>query len=189
MTRMKQVEVVFRGEAEKREAVQSYLLLGNLALTGRVLNIPEITLRQWKASPWWADMVAELKAQENLKLSVKMKEIVEASLNLVQDRIEHGDFVFDQKTGQVVRKPVSLKDAHKVAVDLVDRKDMLEKKAVEPTTDQGTDAKLERLAEKFAEFATKKLTQKLDNERTVDVEDVQEIINDLSGISLSRDAG
>lgn len=159
-------------DAQKLEAIQTYLTLGNLALTSRMLGIPEITLRVWKTTEWWKDQVNEIKSQEKIELSAKMKKIVQASLAVVQDRLENGDFQFDQKTGQTVRKPVNMKDAHKVAVDLQQRQEVLDKTTVETTAqDTTTEDKLLKLAEKFAELATKKIDQKVAEHNTIDVSD------------------
>jgi len=160
---------------QRMEAIQSYLLLGNLALTSRILGIPEITLRVWKASDWWKDMVQEVKTQERIQLSHRMKQIVNASLTVVEDRLLNGDYQFDQKTGQTVRKPVNMKDAHKVAVDLQERQDLLEKasSAEVLVKDESVEQKLLSLAEKFAELATKKIDQKVNEHRTVDVTDAE----------------
>jgi len=162
-------------DQQKTEAVQSYLLLGNLALTSRILGIPEVTLRVWKASTWWKDLVEEIKSQERVELSSKMKKIMNASLSVVEDRLVNGDFQFDQKTGRVVRKPVNMKDAHKVAMDLQERADVIE--AADKPKDTASEASMEdkllRLASKFAEMATKKIEQKQLDERTVDAEDIE----------------
>lgn len=160
-------------DKQKTEAVQSYLLLGNLALTGRLLSIPEVTLRVWKASTWWGDVVNEIKSQEKIELSNRLKKIVDASLSVVEDRLVNGDFQFDQKTGSIIRKPVNLKDAHKVAVDLQDRQDVVERASQESLMfkDEDVASKLDSLAEKFAELATKKLDQKVNEHRTIDVSD------------------
>lgn len=162
-------------DQQKTEAVQSYLLLGNLALTSRILGIPEVTLRVWKASTWWKDLVEEIKSQERVELSSKMKKIMNASLSVVEDRLVNGDFQFDQKTGQVVRKPVNMKDAHKVAMDLQERADVIEAadKPKDTASESSMEDKLLRLASKFAEMATKKIEQKQLDERTVDAEDIE----------------
>lgn len=159
-------------DKQKMEAVQSYLLLGNLSLTSRILGIPLITLKVWKNSMWWKDCVQEIKTQEKIQLSGRLKKIVDSSLSVVEDRLENGDFQFDQKTGQVIRKPVNMKDAHKVAVDLQERHELLEKADKEIITDEGVEDKLLKLAEKFADMATKKIEQKRDEARTIDVVDV-----------------
>lgn len=156
---------------QKMEAIQSYLLLGNLALTSRILGIPEITLRVWKRTEWWADMVNEIRSQDRIQLSARMKKIVDASLSVVEDRLLNGDYQFDQKTGQNIRKPVNMKDAHKVAVDLQDRQDLIEKSQKPEITDEKIESRLLQLAEKFADMASQRIEQKQDIARTVDVED------------------
>lgn len=162
-------------DEQKTEAAKTYLLVGNLALTARMLGIPEITMKVWKKSDWWAELIRELRSQEKMELSARTKKIVGAALTVVEDRLVNGDFQYDQKTGEVVRKPVNLKDAHKVAIDLQERADKLE--AMESGTYVAEETKVENkllmLAEKFAEMATKKIEQKQLEERTVDIEDVE----------------
>ena len=146
-------------DKQKMEAIQHYLLVGNLALTSRVLGIPEITLRQWKTTEWWKTSVEDIKQQENMEMSARLKKMVEASLIAVTDRLENGDWMYDQKTGQMIRKPVNIRDAHKVATDLMDKRTLLEKAAA-PAEEQVQDVnRLEMLAEKFASFVMKKTEQ------------------------------
>jgi transposase-like protein len=172
-------------DKQKIEAVQHYLLVGNLALTGRVMGIPEITLRQWKTTEWWKNVVEDLKLQENMQLSVRLKNLVEASLVAVTDRLENGDFMYDQKTGQMIRKPVNIRDAHKVATDLMDKRTMLDK-AVAPAQEQTQDVdRLEQLAEKFASFVLKKTEQA---PVIVDVTDVT-IKENASALHEEREEG
>ena len=159
---------------QKMEAVNSYLLLGNLALTGRLLGIPEITLRVWKAQTWWKDAVDEIKSSEKVQLSARIKKLVDASLTVVEDRLLNGDFQFDQKSGSVVRKPVNMKDAHKVAIDMAGKQEQIEKSERPEQTEEHVEDKLLKLAEKFADMATKKIEQNNNAARTVDVvEDVE----------------
>lgn len=161
---------------QKMEAVQSYLALGNLALTSRILGIPEITLRVWKRSTWWNDLINEVKTQERIEVSAKMKKLIGASLVVVEDRLINGDYQYDQKTGDMIRKPVALKDAHKVAMDMQTRQDVLDKiQDTSPTDESNVESKLLKLAEKFADMATKKIGQKQLESQTIDVEDITPI--------------
>ena len=161
-------------EKQRMDAVNSYLLLGNLALTSRILNIPEITLRVWKAQTWWKDAVAEIRSSEKVELTARVKKLVNSALAVVEDRLVNGDFQYDQKTGEVVRKPVNMKDAHKVAIDMADKQDALEKADKPEQTEEHVEDKLLKLAEKFADMATKKIEQNNNDRRTVDVQDVEE---------------
>lgn len=160
-------------EKQRMEAVNSYLLLGNLALTGRLLGIPEVTLRVWKATTWWKDAVEEIKHSEKIQLSARIKKLVDASLTVVEDRLANGDFQYDQKSGTTVRKPVNMKDAHKVAIDLANKQEQIEKSERPEQTEEHVEDKLLKLAEKFADMATKKIEQNIDAQRTIDVEDVE----------------
>jgi hypothetical protein len=128
------------------------LLLGNLAMTGRILNIPEITLRQWKATEWWTNQVEELKLQEKVELSGKIKKIANAALTVVEDRLTNGDFIYDQKTGEMRRKHVSMKDAHKVSVDLMAKQELMDKQTSPLAQDIQDGDRLLKLAERFATF-------------------------------------
>jgi len=172
-------------DKQKTEAVTSYLLLGNLALTARVLNIPEVTLRYWKQSTWWKEVETEIKLQDDLQLSAKLKKIVEGSLTVVADRIENGDWIYDQKTGQMVRKPVALKDAHKVAVETAKQRQELDKRTVAPATAEQDDDKLKKLAEKFAVFAMQKIENKPE---PVVLEMVEEIKEEQDAVHDQREA-
>jgi transposase-like protein len=144
-------------DKQKIEAIQSYLLLGNLALTARMLSIPEITLRQWKATEWWNKQVEELRHQEKVVLTGKIKKIASAAMTAVEDRLENGDWIYDQKTGDMRRKHVSMKDAHKVAVDLLAKQDLLEKKVSPISQDLEDGERLIKLAERFATFVKPQL--------------------------------
>lgn len=140
-------------DSQKLEAVTTYLALGNLVLTSNVLKIPEMTLRGWKQKDWWKDIEGELRVQESLELSARLKRIVENTLAAAEDRIANGDFIYDNKSGQMVRKPVSLKDAHKVAMDMIDKREVLENKQPTSVSMERIDDKLTKLAQKFEEIA------------------------------------
>jgi hypothetical protein len=176
-------------DSQKLEAVQLYLMLGNLRATAAALRIPEITVKVWRTSAWWKELEAELKLQDELQLSARLKKIAARAFDAVEDRLEHGNFVFDQKTGEVRRIPVNVKDAHKVASDAVAQQYNIARRQVEVANDGQIERRLMQLAEKFAELATKKITQIQDDNRTIEmVEEIGEDY-DLSGDSLSRDAG
>lgn len=159
-------------DKQKTEAATTFLALGNMSMVSQILGIPYITLKVWKRSEWWNDLIQELRTQEKLELSARMKKIINASLTVVEDRLVNGDFQFDQKTGRNVRKPVNMKDAHKVAIDMQQRQEVLEKLDKPEQTEDGVENKLLKLAEKFADMATKKIEQKQLDNRIVDAEEV-----------------
>lgn len=162
-------------DSQKLEAVTTYLSLGNLSLTSRVLKIPEMTLRTWKKADWWKDIEGELKVQENIQLSSRLKRIIESTLAATEDRIANGDFIYDNRAGQMVRKPVNMRDAHKVAMDLIDKRDVLDNKVPTSVSIEQIDDKLAKLAQKFEQIASgRKPIEVIDviiGEETLDAED------------------
>lgn len=162
------------------QAVSQYLVLGNMALVSATTGIPHQLLRAWKQQPWWSEVTAQVRATENLQTDTKLTKIVDRSLDAVLDRVENGDFVYNQKTGQIVRKPVNMKDAAKVSVDLLTKRELLRGNATErkettvPVADQ-----LKALALEFAKWNSAPPKQE-----TIDVESVEviddEIVQEMS---------
>lgn len=165
-------------DSQKLEAVQTYLMLGSVKMTAAALKIPEITVKVWRTKAWWKELEGELKVQDELQLSTRLKKIAERSFEAVEDRLEHGNFIFDSRTGKLKRVPVSLKDAHKVAIDTVQQREMIGRKFVETANDGQIEQKLVALAERFAEIAT----QTINKNRTfdVDIEDVEVVESDTT---------
>lgn len=108
------------------EAVSRYMLLGNMRVVSEQLNVPYSVLADWKRSDWWPEMVDSLKRQKKSKTNEHLTKIIETSLEAVTDRLENGDYFFNQKTGKVDRKPVSVRDASTIATTLLQRQIQLE---------------------------------------------------------------
>jgi hypothetical protein len=155
------------GESQKLEACKTYLMTGNIAMTARMLKVPEVTVRYWAKSPWWKEMVDDLRSQDELVLSARLKRIVEKTFDVVEDRLEHGDYVYDQKTGEMRRKPVALRDAHKVGLELDNKRDLILSRSSPRASEEAIDDKLNKLAAKFAAIVQ---GRKPPDEEIVDVE-------------------
>lgn len=112
--------------SKRMEVVARFMLLGNMRLVSEQMNISYNTLMAWKNSDWWPEMVDQLKRQKQSKTNENITRLIEQSLEVMQDRLDNGDFVFDQKTGQVVRKPVNVRDATQIATNLLQRQQVQE---------------------------------------------------------------
>lgn len=165
-------------DSQKVEAVQTYLLLGSVKQTSFALKIPEPTLVSWRTKEWWKELEKEFKTQENITLSNKLKKLVDKSLSLVDDRLDKGDFIYDQKTGKMKRKPVALRDIHRVAVDMVAVRNRMD---VNETQTIAQDSIAEKLAKLAAEFA--KVADKLDTKAPVVVTDI--VFQDSSSVTTT----
>lgn len=155
-------------DKEKLNAVTTYLTLGSIELTAAVLKIAPRTLWYWKRSEWWNELVNEIKKEDRLVISSKLRKILDRSWDIVEDRLKNGDFVLNQKTGEIIRKPVALKDASKVAFDSANLFDKLDKQEhFVVATDQIED-KLNKLADAFTKLA---------NGKKLKIEDIGEIVD------------
>lgn len=155
---------------KKLQVVTQYLALGNMKLVAATTGVDYGLIRQWKMQPWWKEFEREIRATENIALDSNLTKIVDKSLETVADRLENGDFIFDNKTGQIKRKPVNMKDAAKVSVDLLTKRELLRgnatnrsEAAVIPMADQ-----LKALADAFA-----RMSQGLPPAEIIDVETVE----------------
>ena len=146
----------YKFPVEKRiEVVTKYLALGNMRLVSELTGVSYQLCRDWKTMPWWKELENEIRASRTLALDNKLAKIVDKSLDTIADRLDNGDVVFDQKSGTVVRKEVSLKDATKVATDLMTRQAVLQKQEKEEVVQQSTSTiqdQLRMLAMEFAKF-------------------------------------
>ena len=124
--------------ADKTKAVQLYMLNGNMRIVSEATGVPYDTLADWKRQEWWPTVVEELRAAVKAKRGTKMANIIDSSLEIVQDRLENGDWMLNQKTGQMVRKPVSLRDAAQVTNNLIDRQLQMEEMADRLNNDKST---------------------------------------------------
>lgn len=141
---------------QKIEAVTTYLLLGNVRHTAAALKIPDPTLRYWRGCDWWKEIEQDIKANDRIVLSNRLKQIVDNSLDLIEDRIEKGDFIYDQKTGKMKRKPLQARDVHKIAVDFLDRREGLDMHKEIVQNQESIQDKLNKLAQSFSDLATGK---------------------------------
>lgn len=152
-------------EKKHLEVVTTYLALGNLTETSKVCNIPLITIKKWKASPWWKELVDDIQNGEGQRSDNKMSKTIDKALDLILQRMEEGDYQYDQKTGRLVKVPLKARDLERVASGLFDKRQLIRK---QPTNIKASDLnqaeRLLELAEKFAEMGGKKIEEKVVNE-------------------------
>jgi len=148
--------VKVRGEwpvEKKIEVVTKFLALGNLRLVAELSGISYDTIRDWQKTSWWKDMENEIRVSRNIQQDSKLTRIIDKALDSIEDRIENGEHVFDQRTGQVVRRPVALRDVNTTANTLMQRQAILEKMGGDNNINQTQKTITEQLAMLATEFA------------------------------------
>jgi hypothetical protein len=132
------------------EVITAYIALGKSNLVEAVTGVPPGTVRQWKTQDWWRELEYQLRDEGNLELDAKLKKIVNKSLDGVLDRLEHGDFFYDVKTGRIDRMPAKLRDIAKVSADAIDKSVLLQKFTRKVEETPKLDDHLKKLAAEFA---------------------------------------
>jgi hypothetical protein len=137
-------------------ACERIIATQNISEVAREIDVPYATLQFWRREPWWQKVVDEVRAKERAKRNKKLNSIVELSLETVEDRLLNGEQILNNKTGQLVNKPVSLRDAAKVASDIIGEQTRMEKLDRAMTVEQEAIVDtLKMLAQEFAKFNRK----------------------------------
>lgn len=160
---------------EKRiEVVSQFLVLGNLKLVAAMTGVSYDLVRQWKTQTWWKELETEIRQTQNIEMDTKLSKIVDKSLDAVLDRVENGDFFWDQQAKKIKRKPVALRDVARVSVDILSKRELLRGNATErkETTQASIADQLKLLATEFAKWQTK--TPEVIDLEMVEVIDVKE---------------
>ena len=142
---------------KKYEVVTQLLASGNQRLVAELSKVPYDTISTWKRQDWWEELVTQIRHQQELQLDNKLTQIIDKSLDILADRLENGEMVMNNKTGELVRKPVPAIAASRVATDLLSRQHVLRKSSTEQV-EQNESIKdtLLLLASEFAKFTKQK---------------------------------
>lgn len=114
-------------------------------------------VREWKQQPWWKEMEAEIRTTQNIEMDTKLSKIVDKSLDATLDRIENGEHYIDNKTGDLKRRPVALRDVARVSVDMLSKRELIRGNATErkESTQMPIADQLALLAKEFAKWQQK----------------------------------
>lgn len=162
------------GWEKKAEVVSAYIALGSAPMVEAVTKVPAQTIRNWKTQDWWKELEGQLRDDVAGHTNSKLQKIVEKSLTLIEDRIDKGDFFFNNESRTWERRPVLLRDAARVSADIMDRQMLRERfKKVEQERVLLEDH-IKKLAESFAAM-TRQVQTKLPKEKFIEGEVIDAI--------------
>lgn len=145
---------------EKRlEAVTLYMACGNMRQVEAVTGISYSNLRLWQQQDWWKEMEVEIKAARRTQVSTKLNKLIDKAINLVEDRVDNGDWHFNRKTSEFERVPLSALTANKIVTDMMTRTEAIEKLQQQETVIQNEASiqdTLKLLADQFASMNKKR---------------------------------
>jgi hypothetical protein len=155
-------KIAYWNQNQKLEAVSTYLMLGNLSQTAIVTGIPLPTLKRWKTADWWKDYSLQLQSEDVQQLDSNLRRIVEKSMKTLEDRIDLGDHIYDQKTGKLARVPIKAHVALRITSELLDKRQDIHDEPPKEELEKTIDARLLKLAEEFSKFAVQQKTRTID---------------------------
>lgn len=110
----------------KARAVVIYKSVGSLLQTSEVSGIPYKTVLYWSKQEWWKERILQIQSEDTLQLADAVTNIAKTGVKIAQERLENGDFVLN-KDGELIRKPVSAKDAALItSIAITKRKELNE---------------------------------------------------------------
>jgi hypothetical protein len=94
-----------------------------------------------------------------------MSKIIDKALDMLMDRVNDGDYIYDGQRGKLVKIPMKAADVSKVTATLFDKRQLIRNK---PTTikssAEDTEARLLKLAQEFTKFVGKRVGEEVVNE-------------------------
>jgi hypothetical protein len=145
------------------EVARHIVRLGNIRLASELTNIPYGTILQWKKAEWWPAVMEEVKQEARAELQSKINTIAATSLDIMDDRLRNGEYILNNKTGELMRKPVGLRDANSAMNNLLTRSAEIEKLQATRSGDEvSANEILKNLAMEFAKLTRKKSTEVID---------------------------
>lgn len=139
-------------EKKKYEAVCLWASGLSLREVSLQLEVPYDTIGKWRSSSWWNDINKDLQSEDKQKTDAKLTKILDKTLDTIMDRLEDGEFIYDQKTGKVKRTPVKLRDATVAMNTVLDKRQLIRKEPTKIVDNGNTMQQLQNLAEQFAAF-------------------------------------
>lgn len=159
-------EVTKYTESEKYRAVTTYIMLGTLTETSKQCGIPYETLKSWKTQAWWPRMLAQIRGEENAKISARYRNIVLKTQEKLLERVEHGDVVLS-KDGSEQVLPIRGRDLAVIAGIATQQMERLDSERVQEDTLSITE-RLTKIADELV-----KMNGKKKEPLTIDVEMVE----------------
>ena len=140
----------------KTEAAALYCVYGDAKEVAKILLIPEKVIKQWKQEPWWFEVQKQIFVEQNEKLAAKLSATLDRTIEEIQDRLDHGDYTYNPKTGEVTRKPIEAKVVASIFDSLSHQRRLTRGEPTSLAAKVGVDDRLKRLEEAFINFAHSK---------------------------------
>jgi len=160
-------------EDDRIRAATVYAMTGNASRTEEITGIPGATVRQWKTTEWWPQIIDRIRRDGDDELDVKLTGLLDKATKEINERLDNGDYIYNNKTGDVKRKPIGGKELSVMTSIFVDKRALLRKKPKMQGEQSSTNERLKKLAEEFSKFVNSKtivVEKEIENESVTDMQ-------------------
>lgn len=171
-------------DSKKMEAACTYAVTGNARRVSEICKVPEGTVRAWKTTEWWHEIMSRIQQEQNDELDSKLTRLVDKAVDEINDRLENGDFVYNTKMDKLIRKPIGAKDLSIVAAVTVDKRQLLRGQPTSRVEKVSENEKLMRLQAEFKKFALAKEVTSV--AETIEEEQIAAQIGEIEEDNLSE---
>ena len=139
-------------ENDRIQAATVYAMVGNAQRVEEITGIPCGTIRAWKTTEWWPQIIDRIRAEADDELDVKITHLIDKSVKEINERLDKGDYIYDTKTGELKRKPLNGKDMAVMTSIFVDKRELLRKQKDIKTQETTVNDRLKKLFDEFTKF-------------------------------------
>lgn len=157
-------KVPYWHEKDRIRAASVYGVTGKITKVVEITGIPAETLRRWKQEPWWNEVIDRIKVEKDEDFDQRLTNIIERSMDEIEDRLENGDSVYDNKTGKILKKPMGGKEIGVLTSIAFDKRDLIRRKQKTQVEQQSTKELLQSIANTVRDFV------KITNQKTIEGE-------------------
>lgn len=168
---------------EKRVEVAAAFVAGmtNSSDLETLTKVPAATIRQWKRKEWWADLIANVRLEQDEKFDAKFTKVIDKTLDKIVDSLDNGDLIYyydKEGTRLERRKPLSAKESNSILNTVLDKRQLLRGLPTSRTEKVSNKETLTQLADEFRKFAGAKTIESQDFKEITDAEDTEVEIED-----------
>ena len=164
-------------DRKKQEAICMWVTGMPMSQISVELNVPLETVKSWRTKPWWDDIAKDLRSDDKQQLDAKLTKILDKTLSTMMDRLEEGEYIYDQKTGKVKRTPVKLRDATVAMNTVMDKRQLIRREPTKITEQSSSADQLKNLADQFTAFVTG---------QAIKAEPMEKLVNEFNEDSVEQ---
>jgi len=160
----------FFPQETKVDAATLYAVYGDVEQVAELVSVPQSVIRGWKQEPWWIEIQKQVYVEQNEKLAGRISVILDKTITHLEERLEFGDEVVVQKTGEIVTKKVDASVLAKMFENLAHQRRITRGEPTSISAKIGVDDRLKTLEKAFLKFAQAKEINHEEIEDSLDAE-------------------